>query len=518
VSPAIIGALGISSLLVLLFVRVPVWAALTLVGFAGNFTLSGLHSALSLAGTSAFDVSSAYTLSVIPLFVLLGEVASNTRLSADLFNAARLLLSGVRGGLAIATIAASSCFGAVCGSSIVTAATMTRIALPEMRKAGYDDRLATGALAAGGSIGILIPPSIILVIYASIAEQSVPKLFAAALLPGLLLTALYMTVAIGIALAYPHYAPRMEKASARERFKALAGPWQFILLFVITIGGIYAGVFSPTEAAAIGAFGSIVLGFLGRRLTFATLWRSIETSITTSCLLFVIIIGGRGFHGPAMRETVLHLMLSISHDSNGLARDKAGRRWDRRAWPLLAGKTAAVIGTGVAGSAIGSLLQALEMQVVGVSRTPRQVAGFDTVVPHSELSEAAAKADYVVNVLPADAANLKIIGSDVFARMKPGAYFINVGRGETVDEEALIEVLRDGRIAGAGLDVFATEPLPAQSPLWDLANVFMSPHIGGLFEEYQQMAMPLIIRNMSAYLSGRTDQMANVIDRSRSVT
>jgi D-2-hydroxyacid dehydrogenase (NADP+) len=231
----------------------------------------------------------------------------------------------------------------------------------------------------------------------------------------------------------------------------------------------------------------------------------------------IILTSGRGMHGPAMRETVLHLMLSISHDSNGLVRDKASRHWDRRAWPLLAGKTAAVIGTGVAGSAIGSLLQALEMQVVGVSRTPRQVAGFDTVVPRSELSEAAAKADYVINVLPADAVNLKIIGSDVFARMKPGAYFINVGRGETVDEVALVEVLRDGGIAGAGLDVFATEPLPALSPLWDLPNVFISPHIGGLFEEYQQMAMPLIIDNMSAYLSGRTEQMTNVIDRSRSV-
>jgi D-2-hydroxyacid dehydrogenase (NADP+) len=232
----------------------------------------------------------------------------------------------------------------------------------------------------------------------------------------------------------------------------------------------------------------------------------------------IILTSGRGIHGPAMRETVLHLMLSISHDSNGLVRDKVGRRWDRRAWPLLAGKTAAVIGTGVAGSTIGSLLQALEMQVVGVSRTPRQVAGFDTVVPQSELSEAAAKADYVINVLPADAVNLKIIGRDVFARMKPSAFFINVGRGETVDEEALIEVLRGGRIAGAGLDVFATEPLAAQSPLWDLANVFISPHIGGLFEEYQQMAMPLIINNMNAYLSGRTDQMTNVIDRSRSAT
>ena len=308
-TPAMIGALGIASLLSLLFVRVPVWAALTLVGFAGNFILSGLPSALTLTGTSAFDVSSAYTLSVIPLFVLLGEVASNTRFSADLFNAARLLLSGVRGGLAIASIAASACFGAVCGSSIVTAATMTRIALPEMRKAGYDDRLATGSLAAGGSIGILIPPSIILVIYASIAEQSVPKLFAAALLPGLLLTALYMAVAVGIAFVYPDYAPRLKRASARERLKALAGPWQFILLFIVTIGGIYAGIFSPTEAAAVGAFGSIVLGAIGRRITWATLWQSIESSIRTSCMLFVIIIGANLF-SSFMVQTQFPTMLA----------------------------------------------------------------------------------------------------------------------------------------------------------------------------------------------------------------
>lgn len=308
-SPGIIGALGILSLLGLLFVRVPVWAALTLVGFVGNLTLSGLPSALSLTGTSAFDVSSAYTLSVIPLFVLLGEIASNTRLSADLFNAARQLLSGVRGGLAIATIAASACFGAICGSSIVTAATMTRIALPEMRKAGYDDRLATGALAAGGSIGILIPPSIILVIYASIAEQSVPKLFAAALLPGLILTLLYMAVAVGIAIVRPDFAPRRGSSTARERLAALRGPWQFILLFVITIGGIYAGIFSPTEAAAVGAFGSIVLGAIGRRLGWATLWLSIESSIRTSCMLFVIIIGANLF-SSFMVQTQFPAMLA----------------------------------------------------------------------------------------------------------------------------------------------------------------------------------------------------------------
>lgn len=228
----------------------------------------------------------------------------------------------------------------------------------------------------------------------------------------------------------------------------------------------------------------------------------------------VILTSGRGIHGPAMRETVLHLMLSVSHDSNGLIHDKAAHRWDRREWPLLAGKTAVVVGTGVAGSAIGSVLQALGMRVVGVSRMPRQVAGFDQVVAQSELPEAAARADYVINVLPGDAVNLRIIDRGVFARMKPSAYFINVGRGETVDECALVDVLKGGNIAGAGLDVFAIEPLPGESPLWDIPNVFLSPHIGGLFEEYQEMAMPLIVRNMTAYLAGHTDRMTNVINRS----
>jgi D-2-hydroxyacid dehydrogenase (NADP+) len=232
----------------------------------------------------------------------------------------------------------------------------------------------------------------------------------------------------------------------------------------------------------------------------------------------VILTSARGIHGPAMRETVLHLMLSVSRDGLGLARDKAGRRWDRRPWPLLSGKTAVVIGTGVAGSAIGLLLQALGMRVLGVSRTPREAEGFDVVVSQVELAQAASKADYLINVLPGDAANRNLIGRDVFASMTPRAYFINVGRGETVDEAALIEALSHRKIAGASLDVFATEPLPAQSPLWDLPNVFITPHIGGLFHEYQQMAMPLIIGNMRSFLFGRTDQMTNVIDHSHPAT
>jgi C4-dicarboxylate transporter DctM subunit len=294
-TPAIIGALGVAILFALLLLRVPVWSALTLVGFFGNIALSGPQSALSLAGTTPFDTGSAYTLSVIPLFVLMGEVATSTRLSGDLFGAAQKLLSGFRGGLAVATLVASACFGAVSGSSVANAATMTRMALPELRKAGYDDGLSAGCIAAGGSTDILIPPSIVLVIYAATAEQSVPKLFAAGLIPGIVLTVLYILVALAVANLRPHYAPAGPSYRLRERLAALKEPWQFLALFIATIGGMYAGIFSPTEAASVGALGSILLGLFGRRLPLAELWHSIESSVVISCMLFVIIIGANLF-------------------------------------------------------------------------------------------------------------------------------------------------------------------------------------------------------------------------------
>jgi C4-dicarboxylate transporter DctM subunit len=295
VSPAAIGTIGVVVLFAMLLLRVPVWIALTLVGFFGNVLMTGATGSLALAGTVPFDVASSYTLSVVPLFILMGEVASETGLSADLFRAARVMLTGVRSGLAVAALAACACFGAVCGSSVATAATMTRIALPEMRKAGYDPGLATGSLAAGGSLGILIPPSLIFVIYAAIAEQSVPKLFAAGLFPGLVLTALYIMVAVAVGYWRKDYAPEGEKVSMRERLAAMRDPWQFMVLFLVTIGGIYAGVFSPTEAAAIGAAGAILIGALGRRLTRAALLRSIESTVVTSGILFVIVFGANLF-------------------------------------------------------------------------------------------------------------------------------------------------------------------------------------------------------------------------------
>jgi D-2-hydroxyacid dehydrogenase (NADP+) len=228
----------------------------------------------------------------------------------------------------------------------------------------------------------------------------------------------------------------------------------------------------------------------------------------------VLLTSGRGLHGAAMRETVLHLMLSINRNTVGLVRNMAGHRWERRPWPLLSGKTAVVIGTGVAGSAIGALLRAFGMRVVGVSRTPREAQGFDSIVAQAELTEVASQADYLINVLPGDVTNHNLIGGAVFAAMMPHSYFINVGRGETVDEPALIAALSERKIAGAGLDVFASEPLSAESPLWNLPNVFITPHIGGLFEEYAQLAMPLIVHNMQAFLDDRKQEMTNVVDRS----
>lgn len=315
-SAAAIGGIGVFALFAMLLLRVPVWIALTLVGLVGNSVMLGVTPTFALAGTVPFDVGSGYTLSVVPLFILMGEVASVTGLSSDLFKAARVILAGMRGALAVGALAASACFGAVCGSSLATAATMTRIALPEMRKAGYDPGLASGALAAGGSLGILIPPSIILVIYAAIAEQSVPRLFAAGLIPGLLLTGFYMIVVMIVGQMRKDYAPVGASVSVRERIVAMRDPWQFLALFLVTIGGIYAGIFSPTEAASIGAAGAMLLGALGRRLSLAALLHAIENTVITSGVLFVIVFGANLFSFFMVQSRLPHILADGAHALN----------------------------------------------------------------------------------------------------------------------------------------------------------------------------------------------------------
>lgn len=311
-SPSTIGLLVILVLFALLFFRIPVWVALAVSGITGITALSNITFASVIAGTSAFDTASNYGLTVVPLFILMGEIATGTKLSAELFKAARIILSGMRGGLAVATIGASGAFGAICGSSIATAATMTRIAMPEMRKAGYEDGFAAASVAAGGSLGILIPPSIILVIYASIAEQSVPRLFAASMIPGIILLLLYIAVALVIARGKSGKVPADISATIKERILALKEPWQFILLFIVTIGGIYAGVFSPNEAAAIGAFGAILLGVIGRRLTMKALIHAVKTSVITSSVLFMIVISASIFSKFVVQTKLPVLLIGVA--------------------------------------------------------------------------------------------------------------------------------------------------------------------------------------------------------------
>lgn len=309
-TPFAIGLSGIALMLVMLFLRQPVWLALAVLGVGGNILLNSVASAKFMAGTTVFDVASNYNLSVIPLFILMGEIATRSRMSAELFNAARVLLSGLRGGLGVATLAASGAFGAICGSSVATAASMTRIAMPEMERAGYKRGYSAATVASGGSLGILIPPSIILVIYGSITETSVARLFAASMIPGLLLLGLYIFVALVV--ANRGGAPVETAATFLQRIKALKDPWQFALLFVLTIGGIYAGLFSPTEAASVGAFGAIVLGFLRGSLDMTGLFAAIRSSVLVSCALFMIIIGATLFANFVVQTRLPDNLLGVA--------------------------------------------------------------------------------------------------------------------------------------------------------------------------------------------------------------
>jgi D-2-hydroxyacid dehydrogenase (NADP+) len=227
----------------------------------------------------------------------------------------------------------------------------------------------------------------------------------------------------------------------------------------------------------------------------------------------VLITSGRGIHGVPMREHVLYLMLAISHDAKHQVEDQQHRVWQRRLWTTLHGKTAVIAGTGIVGAAIAETLQMLGMRVIGVSRMPRIVRGFDEILPSERLREAVSKADYLINVLPAAPENSGIFDAALFDAMKPSAYYISAGRGQTVDEAALITTLRERRIAGAAFDVFVTEPLPPESSFWTLPNVFITPHVGGYVVEYEDFIMPLIVDNMRLFLAGRLDEMANIVTR-----
>src|ERR687896_799457 len=286
-----IGCWGVLALLAVLLLRVPIGVALVLVGVSGYAAVDGWRKALAMMGSVPFELASAYSLSVVPLFILMGAVASRAGMSRELFDAANAIFSGWRGSLTNATIGACAAFGAICGSSIATAATFSKVAIPEMRRHGYEDGLAAGCVASAGTLGILIPPSVILAIYSLVAEQSLSKLFAAALFPGLLLAFLYVLVVLIIARLKPSWTPRVAGIPLGQRLRAAKDTWKLATLFFFAVGGIYLGWFSPTEAAAVAAFVAVLIGFATRTLSLAGLGEALLDTVYSTAMLFFIIVG-----------------------------------------------------------------------------------------------------------------------------------------------------------------------------------------------------------------------------------
>ena len=294
-SPTTAGIVGMVALLALLFLRMPIGIAMALVGAVGIAALNSVDAALHTLGSFPYSHAAVQALSVIPLFVLMGNFAMVSGMSSDLFTAAHAWIGHRRGGLASATILACAGFAALSGSSVASAITMGRVTLPEMRRYNYDPRLATGVVAAGGTLGILIPPSTVLVVYGILTEQSIGKLFLAGFLPGLLLTALFIVTVVIVCAFRPHYGPPGPRVALQERWSALGGAAAFFVVLVATIGGMYAGVFTVTEASAVGAGLTLLHAVWRRRLTLAALTDALLQTVRTTAMVFLILIGAHIF-------------------------------------------------------------------------------------------------------------------------------------------------------------------------------------------------------------------------------
>lgn len=285
---------GFAALFLLLLLRVPIAFAMAAVGFVGVGLMRSWPAAISTTATEILDVAG-YSLSVVPLFVLMGNFVTRAGMSRELYRAAYAFIGHWRGGLAMSTLTACAGFGAICGSSLATAATMARVSMPEMRRFQYADSFAAGSIAAGGTLGILIPPSVIMVIYGIMTQTSIGALFAAGFLPGLLALGLYMLAARLVTARNPALGPPGERTGWRERWLALREVWAVLLLFVIVIGGMYTGWFTPTEAAGVGAFGGFLFALARGTLSWRGLWQVLVESSQTTAMLFTILIGAQIF-------------------------------------------------------------------------------------------------------------------------------------------------------------------------------------------------------------------------------
>ncbi|MFV0244432.1 MAG: TRAP transporter large permease [Qingshengfaniella sp.] len=283
---------GFIALFAMLLVRIPIGVALGFVGVFGYAAIRGLGPALNLLASSPLRVLTDFHLSLVVFFILMGSFATHSGMSREMFRAANAWLGALRGGVAISTIAACAGFAAICGSSVATAATMTRIALPEMRRFGYREDTATGVIAAGGTLGIMIPPSVVMVIYAYITETDVSKLFIAGIVPGILAILLYMGTVL---IAHRRGLPQGQPFVLREALAATSGIWAVALLFLAVIGAIYMGVATPTEASALGALATLLIGVARRQLDRRTILHCLTESLRTSVSVFTVLIGAMLF-------------------------------------------------------------------------------------------------------------------------------------------------------------------------------------------------------------------------------
>lgn len=279
---------GFIGMFVLMGLRVPIGIAMGIVGVVGFGAIRGITPALNLLTTSPIRTITDFNLSLVPFFVLMGVFATNSGISRELFRTGNAWLGQFRGGLALSTVAACAGFSSICGSSVATAATMTRIALPEMRKAGYDDGTSTGVIAAGGTLGILIPPSVVMVVYAYLTETDVGRLFIAGVIPGILATVMYMATVI---VAHRKGLPAGRKFDLRDALASLLPIWAVAVLFIAILGTIYMGIATPTEAAAVGAFVTMLIGIMRRRLNTRQIIDSLVESLRTSVAIFTVLIG-----------------------------------------------------------------------------------------------------------------------------------------------------------------------------------------------------------------------------------
>jgi len=308
-SPVAVGIIGIGLLVLLFLLRMPVAFAMALVGLVGFAYLTSPGAALGLLGRDIFDMFSSYPLSVIPMFILMGTFAFASGISQRLYKTAYTWMGALRGGLTIATVFACAGFGAICGSSTATAATMGQIALPEMKKYHYDDTLATGTVAAAGTLGILIPPSTVLIVYGYLTEESIGKLFIAGVLPGILLSIFFAATVAFLCWRRPAIGPPGVPTSWKEKLRAMTGIIETLILFLLAIGGLFLGWFSPTQAGAIGAGGALLIGLGRRQMSWRSFIEAGKEGLRTSCMVIFIITGAVIF-GKFMAVSRIPFMLA----------------------------------------------------------------------------------------------------------------------------------------------------------------------------------------------------------------